>query len=403
MSLFLAAWPELEEFLEVEACPDLTYHPLPIAEPGARRVSRRPNGSRVSHGDVASPSVFQQIYWRAGAPARPLVENYLYPLRRVLKMCSDGFRLRKALTRHPVDLLHIINGGYPGAVSAQAAAIVAHGRSIPLMTVCSTAMDRPAFLQRLQGAVDRRVAAALSAFVVPGSRPGHALATKRGFPLERMVTIPWGVGAPAHRSTPARPDLAGRRPLRHELGLPTETPIVGMLSRMDDGKGQAVLIEAARQLRSGGREVHVAFAGDGPLRENLVALATQLGLVDRVTFLGHVPDRFRFLRAIDVFALPSDIEGLPYVVLEAMSQGVPVVASDVGAMPVAVVEGKTGFLVPPRDPAALAGAIGQVLDDHHLATRMSASAIEHFDEQFTLGAMVLKHERLYFDLVSAPG
>jgi glycosyltransferase involved in cell wall biosynthesis len=99
-----------------------------------------------------------------------------------------------------------------------------------------------------------------------------------------------------------------------------------------------------------------------------------------------------------VFVLASEIEGLPLVVLEAMSQGVPVVATDVGGMPEAVVDGVTGSLVPAGDTAALTAAIVRILSDPAMAARMRSEALARFEQRFTMQRMLEAHRDLYIRL-----
>ena len=112
-------------------------------------------------------------------------------------------------------------------------------------------------------------------------------------------------------------------------------------------------------------------------------------------FPGSFKEPWDLLRAADVFVLTSEIEGLPLVVLEAMSQGVPVVATDVGGMPEAVIDDVTGFRPPPREPAALATAITRILSDHTVASRMRQAALARFEQRFTMERMLESHRDLY--------
>jgi glycosyltransferase involved in cell wall biosynthesis len=120
-----------------------------------------------------------------------------------------------------------------------------------------------------------------------------------------------------------------------------------------------------------------------------------------VLFHGAVSEPWDLLRAADLFVLASEIEGLPLVVLEAMSQGVPVVATDVGGMPEAVIDDVTGFLVPPGDPAALATAITRILSDPAMALRMRQAALARFELRFTMPRMLESHRDLYLRLAGA--
>lgn len=169
-------------------------------------------------------------------------------------------------------------------------------------------------------------------------------------PKLRVTVIPPGVAM--DRYVPADKAAA-----RRKLGLPAEAQIVGSAGRLVPVKAHHILIRALSQLP---RKVVCAIAGDGPELTNLQKLVRELGLQDRVHFLGHRDDLWQVYPAFDVFCLPSEAEGLPRTVLEAQACGVPVVASAVGGIPEAV-HPHASALVAASDPKALAEALSSML------------------------------------------
>lgn len=149
---------------------------------------------------------------------------------------------------------------------------------------------------------------------------------------------------------------ADQEAARRSLGLPLGVPLVGTAGRMEEVKGHDVLIAAMAELPG----VHLALVGLGSREGALKAQAAALGLLDRVTFLGHRGDMPAVYPAFDIMCLPSRNEGLPLSVLEAQACGVPVVASRVGSVEEGICPG-TGGLVPPEDPAALASSLHAAL------------------------------------------
>jgi glycosyltransferase involved in cell wall biosynthesis len=149
-------------------------------------------------------------------------------------------------------------------------------------------------------------------------------------------------------------------------------------------KGVEVLLAALARLRERHPEARLLIAGDGEHRRALERTAAQLGVEEAVTFLGRCDAaRVRALLAgAGALAVPSIYEGMPLVVLEAMEAGVPVVASRVSGIPEVVVDGKTGWLVPPEDPAALAAALGEALAQPDEARRRGAAGRRRLDERF---------------------
>jgi glycosyltransferase involved in cell wall biosynthesis len=147
------------------------------------------------------------------------------------------------------------------------------------------------------------------------------------------------------------------------------SPVVGFLGSFNASKGLDVLTSACGSLARE-RSLRLVLAGDGPLWPEVERAVAQG--VPPTALLGRLPtsDVPRFLAAIDVLVAPSHDEGLPRTVLEAMAMRVPVVASSVGGIPEAVEDGVSGLLVAPGDPSGLAVAIGRILDDEAMASRM---------------------------------
>jgi glycosyltransferase involved in cell wall biosynthesis len=169
--------------------------------------------------------------------------------------------------------------------------------------------------------------------------------------------------------------------------------VVGNVARLAEQKGHRDLIAAAPAVLERHPDVRFAVAGDGELRAELEALARPLG--ERFTFLGERDDVPDLLASFDVFAYPSRFEGLCLAVIEAQAAGVPVVATPVGGIVENVVDGKTGLLVPPRDPVALAGAIVRLLDDPELARALAERARPRVRERYTRQRMVERTLALY--------
>jgi teichuronic acid biosynthesis glycosyltransferase TuaC len=190
---------------------------------------------------------------------------------------------------------------------------------------------------------------------------------------------------------------------RARLGLPAEGPIVTFVGKLVPRKGVDTLIEALGLLgrRPAGAPLLVA-AGIGEMRDGLERRAQELGVGDRVRFVGKIAhdDVGWWMSAGDLFVLPSLSEGLPTVVCEAMNCGRPVVATAVDGTPEIVRDGETGILVPPSDPAALAAALGRILDEPALARRMGEAALRIGQAEYTWAANARRMTAIYEDLVA---
>jgi glycosyltransferase involved in cell wall biosynthesis len=170
------------------------------------------------------------------------------------------------------------------------------------------------------------------------------------------------------------------------------------VGRLDPVKAQRDLLAALERLAPRHPSLRLEFVGDGPLRDALAAEARERGIADRVRFRGEVARPEDAYAAFDVFALPSLNEGISNTILEAMASGLPVVATRVGGNPELVVEGATGTLVSPENPAELAAAIERYLDDPALRRAHAAAGRERAERDFSIRTMVRRYEDLYASL-----
>jgi len=182
---------------------------------------------------------------------------------------------------------------------------------------------------------------------------------------------------------------------RAGLGLPQSTFVIGAVGRLVPIKGQSLLLEAAGILVQRGLDVSVALAGDGPELERLRSVAVSTGLSSRVFFLGAsnaIPD---FLNALDVFVLPSISEGLSNTLLEAMSSGLPVVASRVGGNVELIENGVSGLLFGVGDVAGLAEQLSHLLANPQLRCALGGSARTRIMACYRLDSMIEGYRSLY--------
>jgi len=208
------------------------------------------------------------------------------------------------------------------------------------------------------------------------------LAVGSGVPPERVVAIPYGV-RPADYAAPADPAV------RASLGGVAGEPLVVSVGRLHDQKRFDLLLEA---FAAGGGGARLAIVGTGALLPGLQAKARALGIADRVRFAGFRADIPAVLAAGDLFALASDDEGLPMVVIEAMASGRAVVATDVGSVRDLVVDGTTGVVVPRRDPAALGEAMKGLLADDGRCRAMGEAGRARVRERYPLDRCVAETE-----------
>jgi glycosyltransferase involved in cell wall biosynthesis len=182
---------------------------------------------------------------------------------------------------------------------------------------------------------------------------------------------------------------------RRELGLQEDEAIVGLVGSLYPVKGHTYLLHAIPEILKACPRTKFLIVGRGDLDVALKDEVSRLGLEENVHFLGLRNDVRSLLEIMDVFVLPSLSEGLSIALLEAMAAGKPVVASAVGGNPELVLEGETGFLVPPKDSHALAWNVVSLLKDSETRKRFGQTARKRVEHQFTLEKMVESYQGLY--------
>ncbi len=210
---------------------------------------------------------------------------------------------------------------------------------------------------------------------------------ERGLDPERVTVLPNGV-QPAAPPTPE--ELAQ---WRAALRVPARARLVGSATRFYPVKGVRYLLEAMPQVVQAIPDAHLVLWGDGPEREAFEARARELGIAERIRFAGYQPDAARRLALLDCFALPSLSEGFPFVLLEALIAGRPVVSTRVGGIPEVVRDGEV-VLVEPANADALAYGITRVLSDAALAERLRRAS-QRVVARFTVARHVERLRQLY--------
>jgi glycosyltransferase involved in cell wall biosynthesis len=218
---------------------------------------------------------------------------------------------------------------------------------------------------------------------------------ERRLPEIKTRAIPYGVDGRKFRPLP------GSESLRRELGIPRGSLVFGTIARLTEQKGHRYLLEALPEIVRKQPAAFFVFAGDGPLRESLESRVSSLGIQKHVRFLGFRSDIPELMASFDAFVLPSLYEGLPNAVLEAMACGKPVIATAVDGTPEAVVHGATGWLVPPRDPPALAEAVLRFCSDPRLMRTLGRHARERALKRFGIDRQITAFDELYRQLLIA--
>lgn len=224
---------------------------------------------------------------------------------------------------------------------------------------------------------------------------GDLVVREEGVPRDRLVVIPNFVDEEAFRPLPESRRLV----LRQQVGLSRDDIAVGVVANLYPVKNHAMLVRAAANLAGSWPAVKFVLVGEGRERESLSKLAADLGIADRVLMPGRLPHEPGLPGIFDVCVLTSREEGFPNWVVESMAAGRPVVATRVGGVPDAVVDGETGILVNPGDDAGLVVALARVLHDPDQRNRMGAAGTLRARSLYHVDKVIRALESLYMDLV----
>ncbi|HVT27933.1 MAG TPA: glycosyltransferase [Lacipirellulaceae bacterium] len=238
------------------------------------------------------------------------------------------------------------------------------------------------------GRLNRMLTPITDSFIAVAESHGRFLAKNLGVDEGRVAVIPNGVDT--ERFAPFPDILAVRR----EVGLGPTDSVVGIVAALRPEKNHKLFLDIARRVVDQLPTARFLVIGDGPCRDEIERRASELGIGERTLFLGPRGDVPRLLAAMDVFALTSKIEANPVSILEAMSVGRPVVATNVGSIREAVADGRTGFLVPSGDADRFAERVLQLLRNPLTRETMGRSARDDVIRCWSLDAMVSGYERL---------
>lgn len=285
------------------------------------------------------------------------------------------------------DVLHINNGGYPGAASCRHAVIAARLAGVRRVVFMVNSLAYPP-----GGPIDRwmdgQVRTGVHRFVTASQAAAERLATLRGMPRDRIDCIP--------NTLPSCNVTKSREEVRASLGLNDSHFVLACIGTLTEEKGQAVLLRAIASLANDA--FRVLIVGDGEDGEQLKSLAKTLGIASQAIFTGQRPDAHDLLNASDVLVHPSFREDMPYVILEALCLGRPVIGTRVGGIPEEIRDGVEGLLVEPRSEKQLAAAIAELFRDREKTRQIGVRAAERFREEFRYDLILRRFADLYSSL-----
>lgn len=324
----------------------------------------------------------------AGGRLEPELAAHRVPVRPFPRRGRFSFSFLPALARHArgFDVVHawLTPGVFYGLLAGRLARV-----PVLVGSERGSAYSHPS---RLHGALFGLEARLLSGCtgVITNSRAGAAFASSRGVSAERLHIVYNAL------PTPWPPPLRSRDEVRAELGLRADASVILMAASLQPKKDHETLLRAVCAMAAGGLEPELVLAGGGPLHGEIARLARELGVGARVHLLGDRPDVADLLNAADVAVLSSkEREGCPNFLMEAMSLGVPVVATEAGGTREIVRDGRTGLVVPRRDAAQLARALERMLEEEGTRRELAARARREAADRFANTRMIREFEDLY--------
>ena len=319
----------------------------------------------------------------------PLSEYQVSTFRSVQALAQQA-RLIRHIARRAIKIVHAYN--FYGNVFAVPPARLA------APVVIASIRDCAPYLTSMQKRVQRYACQFADCVLVNATAVKDWLIGE-GYAPSKIVVIRNGVDLTRFAAPP------DPQRVRRELGLAPGTPLVAVVSRLTRLKGLENLLEAAAMLKPRYPDVRFLVVGETspmevPYLDELKQLADRHGVGDRVIFTGRRSDVPTLLSGVDVSVMPSLNEALSNVLLESMAAGAPTVATRVGGTPEALVDGQTGLLVAPGDSRELATAVGRLLDDRQMATRLGEAARRLIQDQFSVDRMVHSTEQRYTELLA---
>lgn len=374
-------------------------HTIRVLCPRAPRMEARPaapGGVEVTPFPYGLPRAWSTFGYGGGLTGEQKLSRTslllapLYSAAAVERVWRDrrGFDVLHAHFLVPNGALAAMaTGGRPLAISLHGSDVYLAERFAPARAAALVALEKAAAIIPCSEDLGRRV-------IALGAHPS------------KVHVIPYGVDA-AVFSNGSREH--GRATIRARLGAGTR-PLVLFVGNLLPKKGVTFLVAAAADVRRAHPDALFAIVGDGALRGALEAQAAGLGLgADSVRFVGALPwaEIPSWHAAADVFVVPSvvdstgNVDGLPNVVLEAMASGLPVVATNVGGLPMVVRPRETGLLVPPENAPALAEALSTLLADRALASSCGARARAFLESELSWERIAARYESLFESLLNA--
>lgn len=329
---------------------------------------------------------------------RPFVQIFSHLVLKHLFIIWNTLKLHALFKKERIDILHVNNGGYPGAYSCASAVMAARLAGIRniVYVVNNIARSYGPPWRWLDLICDRVVFAGVSHFVTGSAYARKALVRALYIDTEKALNIFNGIEPRTVTET--------REETLRRLKVDARALLIGVVAVLEHRKGHTVLIDAIAKMKvqqPSARLPLVLIEGEGEKEEFLKGYVREKNLDGVIIFIGPEQNVFNFMNAVDIIVLPSIAqEDFPNVVIEAMSLGKPVIASSIAGTPEQITHMRDGLLVEPGNSEELARAIGTLAHDSELRQVLASNAREKFRECFSAQKAVASYERIYEKLTA---
>jgi len=298
-------------------------------------------------------------------------------------------------------ILHINNGGYPGAFSCRMAVIAGKIAKVPkiFMVVNNLIVDYKYFYRRLQYPIDRIVINSVDCFITGSKAARRRLQKVFKLPNNTFQNIPNGFKFIKRNFNEYSLKNILKKKKSNEF-------YIGMLAVLEARKGHGVLIEAIENIFksnlqfSNNKIIKVFFAGDGDYKDYLVNLVKKKNLEKNIIFLGQISDIEYFLKKMNIIVQPSlSYEDFPNAIIESMAFNKPIIGSNVAGIPEIIIDGVTGYIVEPGNSFQLKNRIIKFIKDPIKVKKMGNAGKKRFKNKYNLNRVLVQYKQFYNSLV----
>lgn len=304
-------------------------------------------------------------------------------------------RLSEIIKRNDINIVHG-QGARAEFYGRLASRLAGNSKYVSTIAMPVEGFDVGPIRKRIYSLFDHFSEKFVDRFLVVSDVLRDKMIRRHGIPAEKVIRIHNGIEVDHYLPQ----DQSGlREGIRRKFDVGEDTLLIGAIGRLVWQKGFEHLVQAVPKVMNKFPQTKVLIVGEGPLRDNLEALAQKLRIEKHIIFANFRSDVKEILSALDILIVPSLLEGFPMVTLEGMAMAKPIIATAIDGIREQIIDLKSGILIPPRDPDAITDAIIRLRKDRNFAQNLGLEARLRVEEHFTVEKMVAETEKVYLSLL----